>query len=92
MASVVFGVGETSNYVLESVTEVFLFHGGAMSILSFSGVYGISLTFGNLSDEDLIVFLYCLLCVVRHQSWVVQADGRSISYIKNEAFMETVTH
>ena len=68
MASVVFSVGETSNYVLESVTKVFLSNGGAMSVLSFASVYGISLTFGNLSDEDLVVFLYCLFCVVRHQS------------------------
>lgn len=75
----VFGVGETGNYVLESAAEFFLSNGGAMSVLSLAGVYGISLTFGNLSDEDLVYV--SILLVVCCEASVLGCAGRWVECI-----------
>ena len=79
MASVVFGVGETGKYILESVAEAFLSNGGAMSVLSFAGGYGISVTFGNLSDEDLVYV--SILLVLSCESSVLGCAGRWVECI-----------
>ena len=70
----VFGVRETGNYVLESVAEFFLSNGRIMSVLSFEGVYGISLTFCNLSDEDMVCV--SILLVVSCEASVLGYAGR----------------
>lgn len=64
------GIG-LGNYILVATAEASLSHGRTMSVVSFAGMYGYSLTLDSPSEDDLTCVSVLLLSGVRHQLWRV---------------------